>query len=36
VAWYLDHPDWLEAIRKQKEYQSWLDQNYAQRKENMA
>jgi dTDP-glucose 4,6-dehydratase len=28
VRWYLDHPDWVMAIRKQEEYQSWLDKNY--------
>jgi len=36
VEWYLSHPQWLEAIGKQKEYQTWLDQNYAQRKEGQA
>jgi dTDP-glucose 4,6-dehydratase len=33
VRWYLEHQDWIKAIRKQKEYQTWLDQNYAQRGE---
>ena len=28
VQWYLSHPEWIEAIRKQKEYQSWLQLNY--------
>jgi dTDP-glucose 4,6-dehydratase len=28
VCWYLEHGDWIQAIRKQKEYQSWLDKNY--------
>ncbi|MFH1907971.1 MAG: dTDP-glucose 4,6-dehydratase [Chloroflexota bacterium] len=31
VCWYLEHEDWIEAIRKQKEYQSWLDKNYTER-----
>jgi dTDP-glucose 4,6-dehydratase len=33
VHWYLAHDEWIKAIRKQKEYQAWLDQNYAQRQE---
>jgi len=34
VRWYLEHGDWVEAIRKQKEYQSWLDKNYTERVES--
>lgn len=33
VAWYLEHSDWLEGIRKQLEYQSWLEKNYKDRVE---
>jgi dTDP-glucose 4,6-dehydratase len=33
VRWYLEHQDWIKAIRKQKEYLAWLDQNYTQRGE---
>jgi dTDP-glucose 4,6-dehydratase len=33
VRWYLEHGDWIQAIRKQEEYQSWLDKNYAERAE---
>ncbi len=33
VHWYLEHPDWVAAIRKQQEYQQWLDANYAAREE---
>ncbi len=33
IRWYLEHEDWIKAVRKQKEYQSWLDQNYTQRQE---
>jgi len=31
VEWYLTHPEWIAAIRKQQEYQSWLEKNYAKR-----
>ncbi len=31
VEWYLSHPDWVAAIHKQQEYQSWLAQNYEKR-----
>jgi dTDP-glucose 4,6-dehydratase len=31
VRWYLNHPEWVEAIHKQQEYQTWLEQNYTQR-----
>jgi dTDP-glucose 4,6-dehydratase len=34
VQWYLEHSDWIEAIRKQQEYKSWLNENYTLRKEN--
>jgi dTDP-glucose 4,6-dehydratase len=33
VAWYLEHSDWLEGIRKKLEYQSWLEKNYEDRVE---
>lgn len=33
IGWYLENSEWVKAIRKQKEYQSWLDQNYTQRQE---
>jgi dTDP-glucose 4,6-dehydratase len=33
VCWYLEHGDWIQAIRKQKDYQSWLEKNYAGREE---
>lgn len=32
VEWYIDHPDWVAAIRKQIEYQSWVEKNYDNRK----
>jgi dTDP-glucose 4,6-dehydratase len=28
VEWYLSHPDWIDAIRKQGEFQGWLARNY--------
>ena len=33
VRWYLEHPDWVETIRKQKDYQLWLEKNYTERVE---
>jgi dTDP-glucose 4,6-dehydratase len=33
VRWYLENGDWVKAIRKQAEYQSWLDKNYTGRGE---
>ena len=31
VQWYLDHPEWVNAIRHQKDYQVWLNKNYKHR-----
>ncbi len=31
VEWYLRHPAWVAAIRKQHDYQSWMTENYAKR-----
>jgi dTDP-glucose 4,6-dehydratase len=31
VEWYLAHPEWVEAIRKQSDYQTWLARNYNRR-----
>lgn len=28
VKWYIDNPEWIQAIRQQQAYQTWLDQNY--------
>jgi dTDP-glucose 4,6-dehydratase len=33
VEWYLAHPDWVDAIRKQRDYQRWLERNYEDRGE---
>ena len=32
VEWYIYHPDWVKAIRKQAEYQDWIGKNYGNRK----
>jgi len=31
VHWYIEHPEWVKAIRQQQEYQGWLTKNYEQR-----
>jgi dTDP-glucose 4,6-dehydratase len=31
VEWYLENPEWVEAIRSQGDYQSWLQRNYGNR-----
>jgi dTDP-glucose 4,6-dehydratase len=31
VVWYLEHPDWVQAIRKRPTYQQWLNDNYGMR-----
>ncbi len=31
VRWYLNHPEWIEKIAKQREYHSWVNQNYHKR-----
>jgi dTDP-glucose 4,6-dehydratase len=28
VKWYLDHPEWVAAIQKKQDYQTWIDKNY--------
>jgi dTDP-glucose 4,6-dehydratase len=32
VEWYVSHPEWVEAIRKQGDYRQWVEKNYEQRK----
>lgn len=34
IEWYLNHPKWVEAIRKQLDYQKWLEKNYQERGES--
>jgi len=31
VKWYLEHPEWVAAIREQHNYQQWVDSNYGKR-----
>ncbi len=31
VEWYVSHPDWIASISSQRDYQSWLTQNYQKR-----
>lgn len=31
VKWYLEHPEWVDAIRQQQNYQQWVEANYAKR-----
>lgn len=33
VAWYLNHPDWVENIRKRPAFNQWMAQHYNGRKE---
>jgi len=35
IQWYLEQDQWIAAIRKQQEYQSWLDKNYSDRLEGI-
>lgn len=29
VEWYLEHRDWVDAIRSRPEYRDWIERNYA-------
>jgi dTDP-glucose 4,6-dehydratase len=31
VSWYLEHPEWVKAIRQQTDYRNWLARNYEKR-----
>lgn len=31
VLWYINHQEWVAAIREQTAYQKWIDQNYTDR-----
>ncbi|HNB52291.1 MAG TPA: dTDP-glucose 4,6-dehydratase [Anaerolineales bacterium] len=31
VQWYLDHTEWIDAIRANPEYRAWMERNYAKR-----
>jgi dTDP-glucose 4,6-dehydratase len=34
VEWYLANPEWVDNVRKRREYQQWMNRNYAQRGES--
>jgi dTDP-glucose 4,6-dehydratase len=29
VKWYLDHPEWIESVRKESDLSGWMEKNYA-------
>ncbi len=31
VAWYLNHPEWVETVRTKTDYSGWMERNYANR-----
>jgi len=31
VTWYLEHPEWLEAIQQHSDLQTWMNKNYTER-----
>ncbi|HUF39914.1 MAG TPA: dTDP-glucose 4,6-dehydratase [Anaerolineales bacterium] len=31
VRWYIDHPEWVEAIRSSEDYAEWVERNYGKR-----
>jgi dTDP-glucose 4,6-dehydratase len=31
IEWYLEHPEWIDAIKKQTNYQEWIERNYEKR-----
>lgn len=33
IVWYLEHPEWVQTIREQQDFQRWVSQNYEQRGE---
>jgi len=32
VQWYLDNPQWVQAIMQQSDYDTWVQRNYTERK----
>jgi dTDP-glucose 4,6-dehydratase len=34
ALWYLEHQDWVDAIRNRGDYQDWIDSNYERRGES--
>ena len=35
VRWYLEHPEWVRAITQQSDLNSWMQKNYANRKDQV-
>ena len=35
VDWYLSHQEWTASIRKQQDYQRWMDANYQKREQHL-
>lgn len=35
VRWYLEHPNWVQAVAQQPDYQSWIQKNYTNRAEGV-
>ncbi len=31
VIWYLEHPEWIDAVSQQPDYQGWIERNYTNR-----
>ena len=31
VEWYLNHPEWIEAVKEKTNYQDWIERNYEKR-----
>jgi dTDP-glucose 4,6-dehydratase len=31
VNWYLDHPEWIESVRKESDLTGWMEKNYTKR-----
>jgi dTDP-glucose 4,6-dehydratase len=29
LDWYLNHPDWISAVRQKSDYEEWMDRNYS-------
>ena len=32
VAWYLEHPEWVQSVTRNSDYSSWVQKNYSDRK----
>jgi len=36
ATWYLAHPEWVDVIREQQDYQGWIARNYEQRNDQVS